>query len=299
MDNPNAIDQEDTLKESRNFAEKNLNRSSVFGDTTKTPLEQITGTPEVISLKELKSSDIIFAVIGPTGSGKSTFIKAITGYACEVGHGIDSCTQDIQVIRMVPISAMDPSICFIDTPGFDDAERSDYSTFETLSQTLISICKQGLLLSGLLYFHRISDVRMGGTPLTNIRFFHQLCSTELSRLVYVTTMWDLEDPEVAVKRETDLVATYWRPLVNTGCTTKRYLNNRESGVKIIWPLLQKEMERRGGLDTTVKTKSSYIAHGGEILATLLVDRWQQLKNAGRFRRQIRKLLGQVAPVKLI
>jgi ribosome biogenesis GTPase A len=34
---------------------------------------------------------IIVAVFGKTGTGKSSFIKAVTGKALEIGHGLESC----------------------------------------------------------------------------------------------------------------------------------------------------------------------------------------------------------------
>lgn len=166
---------------------------------------------------------------------------------------------------------------------------------------VVSRCKQSLLLSGLLYFHRISDVRMGGTPLTNIRFFHQLCATELSKLIYVTTMWDMEDLQVAEKRETDLVENYWQPLMASGCTTARFLATRESGFQIIQPLIKKEMDKRKGMEFMPNVKKpranlNAVFEGGEYLAGFLGDRWLQLKNKERFRRQIRKMSSLGSPM---
>ena len=36
---------------------------------------------------------ILVAVLGPTGTGKSSFINQATGASLGVGHGLESCTR--------------------------------------------------------------------------------------------------------------------------------------------------------------------------------------------------------------
>ncbi|PPR06717.1 hypothetical protein CVT24_013037, partial [Panaeolus cyanescens] len=55
---------------------------------------------EVTDSLELSESDILIAVMGPTGAGKSTFIKNATGYhKVEIGDDLASCTRKIHVFR--------------------------------------------------------------------------------------------------------------------------------------------------------------------------------------------------------
>jgi hypothetical protein len=46
-------------------------------------------------------------------------------------------------------------------------------------------------LTGVIYLHRISDVRMGGAARGNLRLFRKLCGTDtFVNVVIVTTFWD-------------------------------------------------------------------------------------------------------------
>jgi hypothetical protein len=82
-------------------------------------------------------------------------------------------------------------IKLVDTPGFDDTDRID-----TEILTLIADCFQGsyedrVFLSGIIYLHRISDVRMSGSSTKNLRLFRKLCGSDnMTSVTLVTTMWD-------------------------------------------------------------------------------------------------------------
>jgi hypothetical protein len=110
--------------------------------------------------------------------------------------------------------------------------------------------KQDIRLSGLLFFHRISDNRMGGSPIKHLKMFHNLCGTEaLKNVVLVTTMWDQVDEEVGSSRENELATSYWKTMIELGCHTSRFHNNPESALDIVSQfqgarctvLLQKEL----------------------------------------------------------
>ena len=65
------------------------------------------------------------------------------------------------------------------------------------------------MLSGLLYFHRISDNRMAGTPLKNLRMFEELCGKNaFHSVILTTTMWDEVDGETGEERERELKEKY-------------------------------------------------------------------------------------------
>ncbi len=56
----------------------------------------------------------------------------ITGLA---GHDLESCTNEISVIKL---SFPGLDLCFVDTPGFDDTNRSDVEILKMISDWLIS-----------------------------------------------------------------------------------------------------------------------------------------------------------------
>jgi len=95
-----------------------------------------------------------------------------------------------------------------------------------------------ILLSGLLYFHRISDNRMAGTPLKNLRMFGELCGkNSFHSVILVTTMWDEVDEETGNLREAELKSRYWRSMLDRQSTTCRFLQTRESALHLIEPLI--------------------------------------------------------------
>ena len=94
--------------------------------------------------------------------------------------------------------------------------------------------QKDILLSGLLFFHRISDNRMGGSPIKHLKMFQNLCGIEaLKNVVLVTTMWDEVDEEEGNNRESELTSSYWKTMIELGCHTSRFHNNTESALDIV------------------------------------------------------------------
>ena len=95
-----------------------------------------------------------------------------------------------------------------------------------------------ILLSGLLYFHRISDNRMAGTPLKNLRMFEELCGKNACQhVIMITTMWDEVDEQMGIARERELKLNYWRWMLERGSTTNRFMQTRKSALRLIEPLI--------------------------------------------------------------
>jgi len=65
----------------------------------------------------------LFALMGCTGSGKTTFANCAAGSDLKVGHALESSTIEIQTVSM-KLGADD--VVLIDTPGFDRTGRSRY-----------------------------------------------------------------------------------------------------------------------------------------------------------------------------
>ena len=109
-------------------------------------------------------------------------------------------------------------------------------------------------------------------------------------------MWDIEDKAMAIKRERDLIKTYWRPVNGTPCTTKRFFNTRSSALEIVGPLIEKAKERMHGGNDELKAQAG-VDHGGAVLGGLLQNQWQQLRKTGRIRRRlVRKMSSLGAPL---
>ncbi|KAJ3513209.1 hypothetical protein NLJ89_g3077 [Agrocybe chaxingu] len=181
------------------------------------------------------TSDIIIAVMGPTGAGKTTFISQARGMDEDelVGHGLRSCTQHVTAFTCNN-SERTRRIVLVDTPGFDDTNLSDLDILKRIADWLKETYENDVKLSGLLYLHRISDNRMAGTPLRLLNTFKQICGDEVLKYVLlVTTMWDDVEQEVGCARESDLCKKYWKTMIAQGSRTVRFHNSCASAWDIL------------------------------------------------------------------
>lgn len=143
-------------------------------------------------------------------------------------------TRRVQVYSF----AYSPSVTvhLVDTPGFDDTNRKDCDVLREISGWLSESYTQQVLLTGILYLHRITDLRMQGSGKMSLALLHKLCGSEaLKKVVLVTTMWDREDPAVGEQREQELATTkdFWGFYMQHGSQIRRHYNNTQSAMNII------------------------------------------------------------------
>ena len=82
--------------------------------------------------------------------------------------------------------------------------------------------------------HRISDNRIAGSPLKNLRMFGKLCGDEaLPNVILATTMWDRVIPSTAVQREEELKRDFWNRMIALGSPVVRFDGTFESAWQII------------------------------------------------------------------
>ncbi|KAG9225349.1 hypothetical protein CCMSSC00406_0006264 [Pleurotus cornucopiae] len=188
---------------------------------------------EKVKTKSVNSQDIVIAVMGPTGAGKSTFIS----YACRkaskdlIGHNLESCTSKVQPIR---ITTGTHNVILVDTPGFDDTNMSDTRVLGMIADWLLETYNNQVKLAGIIYMHRISDNRMAGTPLKNLKMFAQLCGTAAAdRVILVTTMWGRVKQDVGAKREDELKSKFWKDMIDKKAKVARFEASFDSAWAII------------------------------------------------------------------
>ena len=129
----------------------------------------------------------------------------------------------------------------IDTPGFDDTERSDTEILTLIADWLRDSYDSGTFLSGIIYLHRISDVRMMGSAISNLRMFRKLCGPDnLTSVHLVTTMWDKVTKEEGERRESDLTGPngFWSAMVASGCVVERHDGSPESAQALMFELVR-------------------------------------------------------------
>ncbi|KAI6099981.1 P-loop containing nucleoside triphosphate hydrolase protein [Pisolithus croceorrhizus] len=190
-----------------------------------------------------RAKDIIIALMGPTGAGKSSFIANVTKQEGNgVGHDLTSCTSEIKVTEC-DIEGF--SIVLVDTPGSDHTNTSDLDILKLISDWLNAEYQASQpILSAILYFHRISDNRVAGTPLKNLRVFEKLCGKNaMSKVTLVTTMWDEVDTEVGQERLKELKESYWKGMVSRGSTTFECEDTQGSPMKLLRQIVQRQKEQ--------------------------------------------------------
>ncbi|PPR03108.1 hypothetical protein CVT24_012413 [Panaeolus cyanescens] len=203
-----------------------------------------------VGIDDLTATDIIIAVMGPTGAGKSTFIKTVSGYDVKIGHTLDSCTSEVSIIRFRAPQLTECNIALVDTPGFDDTNKSDLEIFRMIADWLDKTFKRKILLDGVLYLHRISDNRMAGTPYKNYQMFERLCGkSSFKQVILVTTMWgDESEHELHEKREEELRKRFWSHMLRSGSTMARFDETAPgSGFRVLAPIVSNASAARQGL----------------------------------------------------
>jgi len=202
---------------------------------------------------------ILILVIGPTGSGKTTFINLLCDSNLQVGYSLESCTTSLQVAEAY-IEGQKVSI--IDTPGFDDTEKPQAEVFMQIATFLERIYRRRHRIAGVIYMHRITDNRMNGVSMENFRLFQKICGPEaMNNAFIVTNMWSSIHPDVGAQREYELRNFFFREALEYGARMRRHDDTRQSAQRIVLEMLgnrphvlqvQEEMvvQQRSLLDTT-------------------------------------------------
>ena len=133
-------------------------------------------------------------------------------------------------------------ITLVDTPGFNDTAKSDTKVLTDICAWMSSNYRKGKLLSGIIYLHRITDVRIDGTSLKNFKMFQRMCGPDaLKNVLLTTTQWSNVSPALGEQREGNLLhEDFWAELISQGASLERFMGTRESGLELISKLIEKE-----------------------------------------------------------
>ncbi|KAI9784187.1 MAG: hypothetical protein M1839_002693 [Geoglossum umbratile] len=150
-------------------------------------------------------------------------------------------TQTIS--KSIPSSTSIRPFILIDTPGFDDTYRRDIDVLKDVSYWLnLSYKEKNIKLTGIVYLHRITDVRMGGTARKDLQMFKKLCGEEsFSSVVLATTMWSDVSIDDGNRREQELRTSteFYGSMVQKGSTMFRHTGDRHSAMNIIAHLVNR------------------------------------------------------------
>lgn len=103
--------------------------------------------------------------------------------------------------------------------------------------------KQGARLAGVIYMHRISDLRVGGSARRDFRMFQELCGEEAyPNVIIVTNMWGSVTAEDGNARELELATKhiFFKPILDKRAHMLRHDNTKHSAHQIIHNFVDKE-----------------------------------------------------------
>ena len=97
------------------------------------------------------------------------------------------------------------------------------------------------MLTGVLYFHRISDFRIDGISRKNSAMFRKICGENaLRNVIIVTNMWGEVNPRIGEMREAELKEDdmFFKSVLDKGARIARHDNTSHSAEKILRLLLR-------------------------------------------------------------
>ncbi|KAF8551123.1 hypothetical protein OG21DRAFT_1513159 [Imleria badia] len=188
----------------------------------------------------LHEPTVAIAVIGVTGSGKSTFINLASGSNLPVGTSLRSCTTTMESSKF---SLDGRTVMLIDTPGFDDATPSVLEVLKSISDHFSGLYSQGIKLAGVIYMHCITEDRMRDTSRHNFRMFSKFCGdTSLRDVLIVANKWpgnENNDGE-ARDQESPVNDEFFWPAIDKGARMLCHDGSQASAHAVVRHFLHRE-----------------------------------------------------------
>lgn len=209
----------------------------------------------------------------------------------------------------MPVTIGNSQALLVDTPGFDDTMRTDSEILAEIARTLAAQYALGLQLSGVIYIHRITDVRYSRSAVKTFEIFKKICGLEaLGNVLLVTSRWDNVDASLGAHRERNLKDKFWAYMISHGSNISRFYGDRSSAVSLVSQLLchdrtvlqlQKELVDEG-LQLDATSAGTYVDESLENLKQQSRDELASLqrlqqelpRNSEALERQIRLNLEQ-------
>ncbi|KAK6430255.1 hypothetical protein LTR95_013595, partial [Oleoguttula sp. CCFEE 5521] len=207
---------------------------------------------------EPRESDVFIAVMGVTGAGKSIDQQGDQDRAryasLSVPFGVhkdgqeanlgSTGTRDVAVFLCKYSEAI--NVYLVDTPGFDDTDRSDADILREIASWLTTSYANSIKLHGIIYLHRITDIRMQGSAKNNLIMFRKLCGhNALKNVILATTMWERVHEPDGVERERQLKAKqeFWGYMIDNGSQLHRHQNTQDSALQLIGSLVSRQAHK--------------------------------------------------------
>ena len=132
-------------------------------------------------------------------------------------------------------------VLMIDTPGFDDTERTDSEILTEIAQLLSAQYQLGVELKGVIYIHRITDVRYSRSAIKTFEVFKKICGERaLKNVLLITSRWSEVKQSTGSDREKQLKDKFWAYMLQRGSNMSRFHGDRDSAISLVSQLLCKE-----------------------------------------------------------
>jgi hypothetical protein len=204
-------------------------------------------------------------------------------------------TQDVQIVPCTLEKG--EKIYLIDTPGFDDQLRSDTEILREVASWLTHAHKSNLKLSGIIYLQRVTDPRIGGSGIRNIRMFKKLCGEDgLPSVVLATTFWNyFSDLQAAIDRETQYMseAFLWKPMIDQGSKVFRHDKKEVSARSIVQYLIERKRPIVLDIQREMVEQDLLLGEtgaGGEVASSVEKEKQWFEKKLGDLQKQLNEAL---------
>ncbi|KZP05685.1 hypothetical protein FIBSPDRAFT_344174 [Athelia psychrophila] len=168
---------------------------------------------------------------------------AVGSTSSTIGAGIQPTTNEIQEHRCGHPDGSGRNIVFIDTPGIGRYKTAS-DVLWAISGWLTDKYQGNVLLTGILFMHRITDNRVPGAETAHMRtqLLNALCGgSDLRNVVLVTTMCDEVEKAIITTRVADLQENFWQDMITDGSRVdSSYCHTPESA----WDILNQFRELR-------------------------------------------------------
>ncbi|KZP31959.1 hypothetical protein FIBSPDRAFT_775369 [Athelia psychrophila] len=193
---------------------------------------------QAVPAKRAPGADVFIAVIGLMSTGKSSFVNMAVGKtSATIAEGLESGTDVIQEHRCAHPHDSGRSLVFIDTPGIGGKHKTAMDVLSAISRWLMNEYQGNVLLTGILFMHRITDNRVPSGETAHMRpeLLNALCSgSDLRNVVLVTTMCDEVEEAIVTKRVAGLQSNFWEPMITHGSRVdSSYRHTSESAWDIL------------------------------------------------------------------
>ncbi|TDL18404.1 hypothetical protein BD410DRAFT_793306 [Rickenella mellea] len=155
----------------------------------------------------------IVLVMGPTGTGKTSFINAASKSDFPVSDDLNSCTKTVDETK--PFIVGSHNVVLVDTPGLGHSHIEDLDVLRPIAEYLETAYSRNMQLSGIVYMHPFPDPRIEATARQYFRVFCKLWGVDNLKHVTVVLPPPNGIPNINGPKQ-HLIPSIFQPVVKAG-----------------------------------------------------------------------------------